>query len=106
MKKLNLIIFVLAIMFASSAFADEQSHRKLAEEMLLTIKLDKQLEGAYEQVKAVQKERIKNMEHSEEAMAVQDKMFNADVAQLVEQRFRKSWVTSSILVVGLIFFLP
>ncbi len=74
MKKMNTIIFVLALVFVPSVFADEQSHRKLAEELLVTMQVDKQVDGVYDRMKATQKEQMKNMGASEEMMSSQDKM--------------------------------
>ncbi|RMF95086.1 MAG: DUF2059 domain-containing protein [Candidatus Schekmanbacteria bacterium] len=62
MKIKSIVIFIFAfILLSTIAFADKNSHRKEAEELLLTMKTDKTFNFLFEQQKKMMKETLKNM---------------------------------------------
>ena len=95
MKKLNLIIFILAFMFTPCVFAGEQSHRKLAEELLLTTQIDKQINDVYQRTKAERKEQMKNMGISE---AFQDKEMGILSQQISWEAIKDGYISSYVEV--------
>ena len=94
MKKMNVAIFILALTIVPCVFADEQSHRKLAEDLLLTMQVDKQVDGAYERMKTVRREQMKNMGASQEVMAAQDKMVDMMAKQMSWKELKDDYVSA------------
>ena len=73
MKKIFLIVVML--LAARFGFAQEDTHRKLAEEFLSLTKVDQQMQMMLDQMKTMQTEQLSNEENSKEALAVQDEMY-------------------------------
>ena len=97
MKKASVVTFVFALLFVSCVFADErseQSRRKLAEDVLLTMRVDKQVDGAYDQMKIIRREQMKNMGTSEEIMAAQDKMMDMMAKEMSWQQLKNDYISA------------
>ena len=75
MKKITL---TAALLFALTpfVFADDQAHKKLAEQLLLTMQVDKQVDSAYDRIKATQKDRLKEMNATPDVIESQEKILD------------------------------
>lgn len=83
MKKI-IFVFTLLLCFACVSFADEASHRKIAEEVLQSLKLDKTLAQMFDRMLEMQKQQLKGVVDQEDALVVQEK-----VAEIYKKEF--SW---------------
>ena len=99
MNKASVVTFVFALLFVSCVFADErserseQSRRKLAEDVLLTMKVDKQVDDAYGRMKTIRNEQMKNMGASEDVMAAQDKMMDVMAQEMSWNHLRDDYIS-------------
>jgi len=82
MKKIYTIVFILNIIFAQSLYADEVSHRKLAEELLLLMNTEETVNQTFDQIKKIQIAQLKGMKNSEMIVAFQEKIMDMFAGEL------------------------
>jgi hypothetical protein len=94
MKKVNLIAVILCLMLAYDLYADEQSHRKSAEDLLLIMEVDKQMGARYEQLKNMQTEQLKAMGGgSQEAISFQNKMMDTMAEEMSWEKLKDDFIS-------------
>jgi len=91
MKKIYTIVFILNIIFAQSLYADEVSHRKLAEELLLIMNTEEALIQSFDQIKKMQIEQLKTIENSEKLVAFQESIMDMFAEELSWERLKSDY---------------
>lgn len=93
MKKISIVVFILCLMAAGSLYADEQSHRKLAEELLTVMQVDKEVDATYDKIKAMHREQMKGMEVPQESLTYQDKMMDMMAQEMTWEKLKDDYIT-------------
>ncbi len=88
MRRITIGVFILCLMGAGSLYADEQSQRKLAEELLTIMKTDKQLDATLDKMKTVQKEQMNSMGVPE----VEDKMMDLMAQEMSWEKMKDDYI--------------
>jgi len=91
-KKITIIVILFSIVLVQNLFADEVSHRKLAEEFLLILNMDKQTKEMFNQMKKIQTDTVREMGGSEAAESFQDKMFDLMVEEMSWENLKDDYI--------------
>jgi hypothetical protein len=69
MKKAGIAVLVVMLALSQATQAEENAHRKLAEELMVIMDVQKNIEQMFQQIKQMQMNQFKNMNLSQEATA-------------------------------------
>jgi len=98
MKIKVLIGFICGMLLAGNLLADEQSHRQLAEELMVTIKIDEQIQEMFDQMKEMQKQYMqragqsRNEEVPPEVLEMQEKVWNMMAEEMSWDKVKEDYI--------------
>ncbi len=99
MRRALLIILAVLLTFGvEQLYADEASQRKLAEELLLQMKVDQQIMQSFEQMKAMQRQQMESMSQNSgvkmnpSSLAMQDKIMDLMGQEMSWDKLKDAYV--------------
>ena len=94
MKRITMGVFILCLMGAGSLYADEQSQRKLAEELLTIMKIGKQVDATFDRMKTMHKEQMNSMGVSGGSLSSQDKMMDLMAQEMSWEKMKDDYIAA------------
>jgi len=91
-KKITIIVILFSIVLVQNLFADESSHQKLAEELLLIMNVDKQTKEMFNQIKEMQRATLKDMGDSEETISFTEKMMDLMAEEMSWEKLKDDYI--------------
>ena len=94
MKKVMGIVLALCGMLVSNVYADDAARRKMAEELLLTMKVDTELAATYDRIKAAQQEQMQSLGAPQDSAAVemQNKMMDMMAQEMSWAKLKSEYI--------------